>query len=348
MKRALLLILLVANINFLYSQELETIETQVKDIKYDTTRITDLSDQLNLYTGFFGKFHSIELDHSELGRKVKLEPNGKTSLGLGFNYKWLGLGFNFSPGFLNKDDNIYGESNRFDTQLNIYIRSFGVDAYVQYYKGFYLKNPNAFIDWTQESFPLRPDLETFSLGLSGYYFTNSERFSYKAAFTRNQIQKKSAGSLILGAYLNANIASAPGGILPTELPDSLSNYFNIDGFITSTLGVSVGYTYTFAFKRFFINTSLVPGLGFRNAEIWEDNISTKLDGTITGSATIRIALGYEGRNIYAGINMVSTVDTYEYELLSISSSTGNVRFVIGKRFNTKKLFKRKEKQNFNL
>jgi len=336
------------------SSEYDTLKTQdssknfrsfissVLEVQYDTSRISDLTNKLNIYTGLIGKFHSIELENPNINKKLKYEPNGNTSIAVGFNYKWLGLGFNFSPEFLNKDDEIHGKSKRFDTQLNIYTKSFGIDAYLQYYKGFYLKNPNDFIDWQNDFYPLRPDLESFSFGLSGYYFFNNKKFSYKAAFNRTQIQKRSAGSFILGTYFNANIVNSSGGFIPSELPDSLHVYYNIEAYVTNSVGISCGYTYTFVFlKNFFINASLVPGLGYRTATFQTNDNDTKVKGTLTGSLNARIALGYEGKYLYTGLTLVSFVDSYNYESISISSSTGNIRFFIGKRFNVNHLFKKK-------
>lgn len=324
------------------SRKFKLLYVYLFDIKYDTTRINDFTHKLNIYTGFIGKFHSIELDNPDINKKIKYEPNGNTSIMVGFNYKWLGLGFNFSPDFLNKDDETYGQSKRFDTQLNIYTKSFGIDAYLQYYKGFYLKNPDDFINWTNENFPLNPDLESLSFGLSGYYFFNNKKFSYKAAFNRTQVQKKSAGSFILGTFFNANIANSAGGFIPNELPDSLIDYYNLDAYVTSSIGISCGYTYTFVFlKNFFINASLVPGLGYRSATFQTIDKDTKITGDITGSLNARIALGYEGKHLYTGLTFVSFADSYNYESISISSSTGNIRFFIGKRFNTFKIFHKK-------
>lgn len=312
------------------------------DVQYDTIRVSDLTNKFNIYTGLIGKFHSIELENPDINKKLKYEPNGNTSIMLGFNYKWLGLGFNFSPGFLNKDDEIYGESERFDAQFNIYTKSFGIDAHLQYYKGFYLKNPDNFIDWQNDFYPQQSDLESLSFGLSAYYFFNNKKFSYKAAFNRTQIQKKSAGSFILGTYVNANIVNSPGGFIPSELSDSLLAYYNLDAYVTNSVGVSCGYTYTLVFlKHFFINASLVPGFGYRSATFQTYDNDTKVKGSITGSLNARVALGYEGKHMYSGLTFVSFVDSYNYESISISSSTGNIRFFIGTRLNVSHLFKKK-------
>lgn len=325
-----------------YAQVFDTLVLQPIEAKYDTSRISDVSDKLAIYAGFSGKIHNIILKNENTDKELALEPNGKSSISFGFGYKWLGFGLSFNPGFMNKDDNIYGRTESFDTQLNIYSKFIGFDAYLQYYKGFYIENPEDFTNWQYDFFPLRPDLESFSFGLSAYYFSNSKHFSYKAAFSRNQIQKRSAGAFIAGINFSENIVLAPGSFLPKELPDSLKPYYNIDAFITYSLGVSIGYTRTFVFlKRFFINLSIVPGFGFRNAKYAVDGLITEIVPTITGSLTSRFSLGYEGKRLYAGFTFVNLVDSYNYKSINISSATGNSQLFIGKRFDVSKLKWRK-------
>ena len=266
--------------------------------KIDTLRIKDYSDKLNIYAGFFSKIHSVEFNNTELDKKLIYDPNEKINIGLGFNYRWLGLGVSFSPGFMNSDDDIYGETDSLDAQLNLYGRAIGVDAYFQYYKGFYLRNPDDFTSWKSKSQPLSPDLESLSTGISAYYITNHKKFSYKAAYTRTQFQKKSAGSFIVGLYANLNAAAAPSYIIPQEFSDTLSKYYNINAYRTASIGISAGYSYTLVFfKRFFINGTLVPGFGFRNVETWSDGKIIPEDPSAGATVTIRFALGFEGKRI---------------------------------------------------
>ncbi|MBN1253126.1 MAG: DUF4421 family protein, partial [Bacteroidales bacterium] len=294
----------------------------------------DLTQKLGLHINTITKYHNINLTNLETKDKLKIQPNGQTNIGFGFNYKWLGLGASFSMPFMNKDDEKYGETSRFDTQLNIFSKWFGVDAHLQYYKGFYLSNPDDFQEWEEEYYPQINDIESMSLGISTYYFFNNRNFSYKAAFIRNQIQKKSAGAFILGGFYKLNIVVAPSGFVPVELNDTLKPYFDISAYSSGIIGVSIGYTYTLVlFKNFFANASLVPGLGVRVVKLWADNSEYNLDPSLSSSVTIRLAMGYEGKRFYWGFNAITSIDSYQHETMEISSSTGNIKFFVGKRFN---------------
>ncbi len=330
---------------FAFAQSNEaTINLESKKVKYDTSRIESHYDKLAIQLFTIRKFRNFELKSTEFEEKLKFEPNGQTNLGLGFNYKWIGIGMAFSLPFMNKDNDVYGETSRFDLQLNLFARSYGISAYFQNYKGFHLENPEEFISLTNNKYPYIGDLQSFSLGVEAFYFFNNKKFSYKAAFIRNEVQKKSAGGFILGGFYKLSAISAPSGFIPAELPDSLNQFFNINGYVTSSFGISFGYAYTLKlFKRVFLNLSAVPGIGVRNLRIYKinDKEETIRDGT--GNFTARFSLGYEGKRLYWGVASIISFESFKYETIDISASTGYVKFYLGKRFNLN--LKKKKKIN---
>jgi len=340
MTKKIFLIIFLAFSLIVDAQETELTIKKKNQFRFDTTRIADLSHLLAVYTNLSGKINSLDISSINTENELHIVPNGQTTVGLGFDYRWLGLSTSFSLPFMNKDDEFKGTTERFDVQINYYNNSFGIDAYLNYYKGFYLDNADDFMDWPFENFPLLQGMETFAFGISSYYFFNNKKFSYKAAFTRTQMQKKSAGSFILGAYMNRNVAIAPDGVYPVELPDSLMNNFDIDGFSNTLIGITFGYTYTWVFlKRFFINLSLAPGVGYAQPEVSTSLEDMKIEPTVSASITSRLSLGYEGKHLYMGFNLVAINHNFSYEPIEVSSTTGNLRFFIGKRFDISKLFK---------
>ncbi len=304
-----------------------------KHSKIDSLYIIDLSDQLNLYVyGIYKNYHVTFRDIVSK-KELKLRPNFSGRMGLGFNYKWMGLAVGFkAPGY--SDDEKYGKTQRLDIQVNVFARSFGLDFTSQFYKGYYMSNPNDFVLWEKEQYPLLENLSTVSMELSGYYFTNHKKFSYRAAFVRNDIQKKSAGSFIFGGYSRVDITDAPGGILPDEMPDQYEEVFNIRKFASVNFGLSVGYTYTFVFwKNFFVNLSAVPGMGVKNTNIELDDESITKNG-VSFRWIGRAALGYEHEKYFIGITAIGTSNTIPGKRLVVSSTNSKIRFFVGKRFNT--------------
>ncbi len=331
----ILLIISLLSLNFVgYSQsDVHIIHNQNK-VKYDTLRIKDYSQSLSLWTYSIEQLYKLELRNQDNNKILKLSPNGQTNIGLGFNYKWMGLGIAFKPPFSGNDDDIYGKTKRIDAQFNVFSRSFGMDMSLQYYKGFYVENPKDFIKtWDKEDYPKLSDLETLSMEVSAYYFTNHKKFSYRAAFVRNEVQLKGAGSPIFGVYARTDIANIPGGVIPQDLPDSLKSDFDINGYISNNYGFSFGYTYTFViWKKFFINLSLVPGFGIKTIKAFTNKGSYIPSAGLSGRIVGRSAIGYEHKYFYLGISQISITNNFSYENLKFSTSTTKVRFFIGKRF----------------
>ena len=309
------------------------------NIKYDTTRILDLSNQLSLWGYTIKKLYKLNITNTTTGKNLIISPNDQTNIGLGFNYKWMGLGIAFRAPWAKNDDDIYGKTKRIDFQLNIFSRNFGVDFSAQYYKGYYVANPESFIpSWTDSlAYPQLNDLETASTELSAYYFFNHKKFSYRAAFVRNEIQKKGAGSIILGTYFRFDLASAPHSFIPEEIPPEYKDTFNVNAYISGNYGLSFGYTYTFViWKKFFINLSLVPGFGLKTMKAYTNLGEFKPKLGLSGRVIFRTAIGYEHKYFFVGITSISITNTFDYKEIEFTANTTKFRFFIGKRFDVSK------------
>ena len=232
-------------ISFTANSQVE-IDTSAEDTVQVSDRYIDYSDQLLLKVMSVVKSNELMILNTNNKQSISLKPYGISSLGFGFNYKWLGLGIAFGLPASAEEEELYGKTSRFDFQLNIYSKKFVIDAFAQQYRGFYVANPNGLGPWNETSFPKRETMETFSLGVGGYYVFNHKKLSYKAAYVRNAVQKKSAGSFLLGGNYNIDYRGFPRGdtnsfvpaYFPTETQDSLP----INAYTSRSFGVSFGYT----------------------------------------------------------------------------------------------------------
>ncbi len=343
-KKILIIILIFLNIS-VKSQADAQITITDNNYKYDTTRILDLSKQLSLWGYSIKKLYSLDIVDKTTDKILMISPNDQTNIGLGFNYKWMGLGLAFRAPWAKNDDYKYGKTKRIDLQLNVFSRIFGIDFSAQYYKGYYIANPTNFIpSWTDNlPYPQLNDLETVSTELSAYYFFNHKKFSYRAAFVRNEIQKKGAGSIVLGTYFRFDIASAPNSFIPNEIPPEYKDTFNVNAYLSGNYGLSFGYTYTFVFwKKFFINLSLVPGFGLKTMVAYTNTEKYKSKLGLSVRAILRSAIGYEHKYFYLGITSISITNTFNYNNLEFAASTTKFRFFVGKRFELSKKKKIKE------
>lgn len=292
----------------------------------------DLTDLLSLRLFTLTKSSTLELIHPPDGRII-LRPNGNTGLGLGVNYKFIGLALSYGlPGSQSSIDK-YGKTNDFDLQVSFFGRKIGFDGYFQGYKGYYMANPNDFVDWEEPYYPQVSDLRILSIGANAFYLFNSKNFSYKAAYLRNVVQKKSAGSLSTGLYYYQDLARSDRGFVPTEISDSVWSGFDLTQFNAFSFGVSVGYQYTFVIKEnFYVSLQATPGLGYRRISGSTAEEALGIVNQLAGQIQARFAIGYEFKHFYLGAMGSTILRSFKYKDYEVDLGTEQFRIMIGKRF----------------
>lgn len=161
-----------------------------------------------------------------------------------------------------------GQKDRdFDVKLNMYGKTFGFEiglSGIESLRGNYILDVPG-----MSGFPLIYDNDTTWVSLpidvevpegkvsqavfnfNFYYAFNNKKFSYPAAFTQMFIQKKSAGSLLAGGEIHANIINIGDTIDNDEL-------FRLTN---ATYGLGVGYGYNLVLPhRWLIHASALPYL----------------------------------------------------------------------------------------
>ena len=295
----------------------------------------DYSDLLALRIYTNTKWNS--LDIIKENQRLSLVPNSSTSLGVGFNYKDYGLALAFGLPKSESSNTNYGKTKRLDLQMNMYKPKFGFDGFAQFYKGYYNSNPDDFVEWENDVYPQIPEMKVLSVGLNAFYIFNSERFSYKAAFVRNQVQLKSAGSFTSGIFGHYDAANTDNGFIPKDFPDSITNNFDLKAFNTLAIGVTVGYLYTWVIsKHFFINIGATPGFGNQRIELETLDGQKSVQNSPAAQFAARGAIGYDSRFFYIGITGMIIWRNFQYKGYDLDLSTEQFKVFIGKRFDLSK------------
>ncbi len=144
-----------------------------------------------------------------------------------------------------------------DMQLRGYNKFFVGDIYVQKYSGFYENISNRFIvkPGLLDDLQYNPDISVNQFDMVGKYIFNHERFSYKAGFTANEQQLKSAGSFTAGAALYFLKIKSDSLLLTRDEADLKS----------CNIGLNGGYAYNLVFgKRSTLFASASVGLNASN------------------------------------------------------------------------------------
>jgi len=218
---------------------------------YDTSYYVSYERQITGRYYFSKKYTLLRFKNFAEGYSFSYRPNTTLNMGVGATYRWATLNLAYGFGFLNPDRG-EGRTRYLDAQLHNYGRKLIVDAFTQFYRGFYLAGTDI---TTDGSHYLRPDLKVNLVGLSIQYIFNHGRFSYRAAYLQNDWQKKSAGTFIAGleGYYGAVLADST--IVPRRVGKPVATG-NADQLKFFEFGPNAGYAYSLVIRQhFFITVS---------------------------------------------------------------------------------------------
>jgi hypothetical protein len=178
----------------------------------------------------------------------------------------------------------------------------------------------------------RPDIHTLNLGINYNYNFNHRKFSFNAASIGTQIQKRSAGTPLAGAFFSYFKLEADSAIIS-------STYANADAMITSanvvSAGISAGCAYVFKLPvHFYVMLSLTPKLALNSGGIKTDIDDQAIPVRIVPGFLTRNAIGYSGKKFYGLLSVL--VDYYTINITSYNRFTYDpvkLKILVGYRFN---------------
>ena len=177
--------------------------------------------------------------YNNMDIEADLKTAYKATMTLGVTYYGITAGFNLNPG------KWAGKNRDFEINANFYNNRYSID--LSYHSSKTLKGDFEALRQTREI--ERGDVRLKVLNLSADYVFNYKRFSMPAAFTQSFIQKKSAGSWLVGISFQAI------GIQIDEQPAKQINNMDISMY---RVGLGGGYGYNIVAGRWLIHLSAVP------------------------------------------------------------------------------------------
>ena len=324
------------------TQVVDTLFKRIEDVgdfllyrNHDTNYISNYGNELSLRAVSVNKFNYFRLWDLKSNYNVRYRPVRDVSLGLGVSYRWFALDITFSLGLQNRTE--FENTRSFDFQGKIFSSKQYISATVQYYQAYKLGSSRDLDAEVQEESRRREDIRTMNFGLQYLYAVNYTRFSIKAPFVFNEIQKQRAGSPIIGASFGMFNMDADSSVVPPEVAYKFDSSLYIHDIGVLMAGISLGYMYTYVIRdHFFITVSLIPGININGGDYFNQkrehiapNIHFKLHSMN--------AIGYNGRKFHAGINF--TIDSYFVRLekkMMAEIGHGRLGFFIGYRFQSKR------------
>jgi hypothetical protein len=334
--------MLLLQLSAAQAQKLKWLKTE-----NDTSYITDLTQRLTVRIFVANKSAKYALGDYNVGKKILYRANDNYNLGIGFNYKYIGLNMGFKLPLVNEDTARYGKTRFFDVQSFIYLRKITLDIYLLSYNGYYLSS-RSMLKTTPATniFPVRPDLRTRNIGMNAQYIFNSKRFSFRAPFLQNEYQKKSAGSFMAGAGLHGIRVRADSAIIPADT--RFNPYFGNSTFTSSniiTLSLNAGYAHTFVIKQnYFITAALLGGAGVNYTTI-KGGMNKETDGRLTHqfNSIVRLATGYSSVNYFVGMQYINFINRNNTPIEGAwqEFQSGNIRLTFVQRFKLDRTVRKK-------
>lgn len=188
------------------------------------------------------------------------------------------------------------------------------------------------------------DAKTFSF--SAYYVFNHRHFSYPAAYNQSTVQRKSCGSLMLGAGYSKQIIDFDYKKLPYILigntGEKLNETLKFSEINYRYYYASIGYAYNWVFAHdWLLGASVMPSIGVRKMKgekingngVWMDLINFSTD------VTSRAGIVWNNTQYFVGASFISHLYLYRKKRLSMTNSVNYANIYVGFFFNRKKKYR---------
>jgi hypothetical protein len=246
------------------------------------------------------KYTSLLFEDEKEGQRYLFAPNTTLNHGIGATYKWATLNLAYGFEALNPDLG-QGDTRYLDLQAHAYPKTFVLDFFGQFYKGYHLA-PQGLGAPPDERFYVDPEMRLTKIGVFWQYLFNSDKFSFRAAFLNNEWQKRSAGSFLAGFELYGGRAISDSLLLPATIMLDPSRNFRTLRFLE--IGPNVGYAYTLVIKKhFFITGALSTNLGFGYSQ-HEGNQDRNTEWGVRPNVFLRGFAGYNSEKWSINANYV--------------------------------------------
>ena len=312
----------------------EVLAKQLFNRYHDTLYIKNYMDKLSLRVSALNKSNFFRIIDGNKNSSLRYRPDRRINLGLGMSYRWFALGVSFNVGFLEPKQ--FENSKFFDFNGTVFSIKHYLGVNYQYYQGHKLTGGLVNDVEIPDSSKFREDIRTIHFGLDYFYAFNYGKFSLKAPFALNQIQRKNAGSVVVGASFSINILDGDSTLVPSNFYDDFNEKLHFKDLNTTSIGINIGYMYTFTWKRqLFLTLGFVPGLNLVAGDYETDSRQFR-NIHFFPKYQILSALGLNKERYFIAVQFMSN---NEYILLDkklrVEFGRGKLTFTIGYRFKGK-------------
>ena len=248
---------------------------------------------------------------------TEVESDFRGTLSMAVAYRGLGAAVALNP------MKLAGKSQDYELNVNSYSNRFGFDIVFLSSKTYHGK-----ASMNDEVTPIEKGaIRQQALNVNLYYAFNSKRFSFPAAFSQSYLQRRSAGSFMVGASFDGQITDIDANETANQQPINLK---------LMEIGIGAGYGYNLvAGKWWLFHLSLLPTFDFYiHSRLKENgeriNLHYRFPSLIT---TGRGAAVYSWRNQFAVAALIYNYSVVgDRDQLQVRRSKWRLRSTYGFRF----------------
>lgn len=309
-------------------------QNEKDSIPVENVYIKDYTNQLNVKFEISNEVPAYKVPFE--GSSVKIEPNLGLRYAFVFNYKFASLRLGIRPNKANNDEK--GDPKTFRLKFKLIFDRWSHHFEYNQVKGYYISDEDFIQNYTNNHF-IFPDLKTKVFTGTTAYKVNDD-YSIRATVSHTEAQLKSAGSFL------------PSFTYSIYGMNGLDNYLNEDGdpierdSFTDNNGftgiLSLGYHYTFVYKKWYTVISATPGIGYDFRKVSEYNSGVKTNSSHNAFLTSFSAgagIGYNSEKIFFGANYNHNIVDYKHSEERVEFLTTKHSFFIflGYRFKAPKV-----------
>lgn len=323
---------------------LNAIEDYLLHRDQDTSFIKNHSDKIGIRFVSANKFNFFQIKERK-GGDIAYRPSLGINFGVGGTYKGISLDLLFNLGL--REELSLTSKQFIDIQIRTFTSKLLIEGILQYYNGYGVIDLQDRYNSHQVDSKIRDDVRTTNLGLQLLYASNYDKFSLKAPFVLNEIQRKSAGSPIFGANFNLINIDADSSLVPPELLNEFDTTSYLKNLNVLNFAASIGYMHSFVInERWFATLGLIPGVNISYGDYTVD-YREFIDWRFSFRVKTMNSFGYNTDKFYTGFQIMGDfVNISVSKDLALLYSNGSLKYFVGYRFTTNKKKKKNKRWSF--
>lgn len=329
----------------------------------------------NVFTKFFREFDNIDTTYiepqhynytlmlqntntyeqytlsSKDGQRISFSPDPTFRLGPYFGWRWVFLGYTLDLKHINGSSK---HTNKKEFDLSLYSSMLGIDLFWrQTGNDYHVQSMDMSDNFDASAMKKVPfdGLKSSIKGFNLYYIFNHRKFSYPAAYSQSTVQRRSAGSMLLGIgytrhTLDVNFEKL-SALVDEKLGKKEDGTSRIDSSLSFTkvkytdVSVSCGYAYNWVFaKNWLFNASASVGVAYNQSS--SDTEHSRIDlrdfsfKNFNFDGIGRFGVVWNNTKWYVGASTIIHSYNYKKEQFSTNNSFGSLNIYVGVNFGRKR------------